>query len=113
MNPESIMRADRFVLDNNIWVSYLITRKEQKLIDIIADNDLTVFACDELFAEIRRVLNYPHLNKYDVDISYALKVVKGATVHYSIAYPIKRYIPLDENDNYLVGYHGLLLSIYS
>lgn len=56
------MRVDRFVFDNNIWVSYLITGKEQKLIDIIDDNDLTVFSCDELLAEIRRVLNYPHLS---------------------------------------------------
>jgi hypothetical protein len=37
------MRVDRFVFDNNIWVSYLISGNEQKLIDIIADNDLTVF----------------------------------------------------------------------
>jgi putative PIN family toxin of toxin-antitoxin system len=97
------MRVDRFVLDNNIWVSYLITGKEQKLIDIIADNGLTVFSCDELLAEVRRVLNYPHLKKYDVNVSYALKVVKGATTHYSIIYPIKRYIPLDENDDYLIA----------
>lgn len=97
------MRVDRFVLDNNIWVSYLITGKEQNLIDIIADNDLTIFSCDELFAEIRRVLNYPHLKKFDVNVSYALKVVKGATVHFTITYPIKRYVPLDENDDYLIA----------
>jgi putative PIN family toxin of toxin-antitoxin system len=103
MNPGKTMRVDRFVLDNNIWVSYLITGKEQKLIDIIADNDLTVFSCDELLAEIRRVLNYPHLKKFEVNVSYALKVVKGATVHYTITYPIKRYIPLDENDDYLIA----------
>lgn len=97
------MRVDRFVLDNNIWVSYLITGKEQKLVDIIADNDLTVFSCDELLTEIRRVLNYPHLKKFNINVSYALKVVKGATVHYSITYPIKRYIPSDENDDYLIA----------
>ena len=48
-----IMRINKFVLDNNIWVSYLITR---------------------------RVLTYPHLEKYDVDIQYALNVVKKATL---------------------------------
>jgi len=97
------MRVDRFVFDNNIWVSYLISGQEQKLIDIIADNDLTVFSCDELLTEIRRVLNYPHLRKYNVGVSYALKVVKAATVHYDLTYPIKRYIPLDPDDDYLIA----------
>jgi len=71
------MRVDRFVFDNNIWVSYLISGSEQKLIDIIADNDLTVFSCDELLTEIRR--------------------------RFDITYPIKRYIPLDPDDDYLIA----------
>lgn len=97
------MRVNRFVLDANIWVSYLITETEQKLIDIVADNDLTVFRCNELLMEIGRVLNYPHLKKYNVDVFYALRVVKGSTVPFEITYPIKRYIPTDENDNYLIA----------
>lgn len=97
------MRVDRFVLDNNIWISYLITKKEQKLIDIIADNDLIVFSCDELLIEVERVLRYPHLKKYRVNISYALKIVKTATVHYELAYPIKRYVRTDKDDDYLIA----------
>lgn len=62
------MRVNRFVLDANIWVSYLITETEQKLINIISDNDLIVFRCDELLVEIARVLTYPRLKKYNVDI---------------------------------------------
>ena len=69
MNPGKPMRANRFVLDANIWVSYLITETEQHLIDIIADNDLTVFRCEELLAEVVRVLQYPRLVKYDVNVS--------------------------------------------
>jgi predicted nucleic acid-binding protein len=60
------MRVNRFVLDANIWVSHLITGSEQKLIDTIVDNDLIVFRCDELLAEIARVLIYPRLKKYNV-----------------------------------------------
>jgi putative PIN family toxin of toxin-antitoxin system len=65
------MRVNRFVPDANIWVSYLITETEQHLIDIIADNDLTVFRCDELLAEVARVLRYSRLTRYNVDVSYA------------------------------------------
>jgi predicted nucleic acid-binding protein len=39
MNPVRSMPVNRFVLDANIWVSYLITETEQKLIDIFADNN--------------------------------------------------------------------------
>jgi putative PIN family toxin of toxin-antitoxin system len=91
------------VLDANIWVSYLITETEQKLINIISDNDLIVFRCDELLVEIARVLNYPRLKKYNVDIPYAIKLVRKATAPYELTYPIKRYIPTDKDDDYLIA----------
>lgn len=97
------MRINKFVLDNNIWVSYFIRANEQSLIDIINQNDLTVFCCDELLVEVERVLNYPHIKKYKVSIPYALKTVKTITTHYLLTYPIKRYIPADENDDYLIA----------
>ena len=103
MNQERNMRVDRFVLDNNIWISYFITGQEQKLVDIISDNDLTVFSCNELFEEMERVLNYTHLKKYNININYALRVVKSIAVNYTLDYPIKRYIPDDEADNYLIA----------
>lgn len=97
------MRVNRFVLDANIWISYLITETEQKLIDIIVDNDLIVFRCDELLVEIARVLNYPRLKKYNVDIPYAIKLVRKATAPYELTYPIKRYISTDKDDDYLIA----------
>jgi predicted nucleic acid-binding protein len=53
---ESNMRVNRFVLDNNIWVSYFITKNENKLIEIIERHDLTIYSCDELIRELRDVL---------------------------------------------------------
>jgi putative PIN family toxin of toxin-antitoxin system len=97
------MRIDRFVLDANIWVSYLITKTEQDLIDIIDSNDLTVFRCDELLTEITRVLKYPRLLPYNVNVPAALKLIKETTTHFDIAYPIKRYIPTDKDDDYIVA----------
>lgn len=97
------MRVDRFVLDNNIWISYIITKKEQKLINIISDNDLTIFCCSELLIEMERVLNYSHLEKYRVNVSYALKFVKAITVYFELSYPIKRYVRTDKDDDYLIA----------
>jgi uncharacterized protein len=97
------MRVNRFVFDTNIWVSYFITRSEHKLISIIVENNLTVFSCNELLDEISSVLAYPHLKKYNVDIRTATRTLKNATTHSHLSYPIKRYIPDDENDNYLIA----------
>ena len=62
---------------------------------------MTVFSCDELVQELRTVLNYPHLKKFEINISEAVRVLRSATIHFKITYPIKRYVPLDENDDYL------------
>lgn len=97
------MRIDRFVLDNNIWISYFITNRIHVLLEIINDNELTIFSCDELIVELRTVLNYPHLQKFRVNVAEAVRVLKGATVHYNITYPIKRYVPNDEDDDYLIA----------
>ena len=103
MNPVRSMRVNKFVLDNNIWVSYFITKRVLILLEIIDRHKLVVFSCDELLEEVKRVLNYPHLKKYKVDISSALKIVKGATTHCELLYPIKRYIPTDAADDYLIA----------
>ena len=97
------MRINRFVLDNNIWISYFITRQVDKLLWIIDKHELTVFSCDELIEELRLVLNYPHLKKFNVNVAEAVRVLKKATVHFKITYPIKRYIPTDEKDDYLIA----------
>lgn len=97
------MRIDRFVLDNNIWISYFITQKIERLLSVIDENDLTIFSCDELFNELRTVLGYPHLQKYKINIAEAVKVMRAATVHHTLAYPIRRYIPDDQQDDYLIA----------
>ncbi|SRR6185312_10998450 len=103
MRQERRMRINRFVLDTNIWISYFITQNQQKLIDIIANNDLIVFSCKELFEEFTRVLDYPHLKKFEVNIAKAKEIIKGASVLFELHYPIKRYIPDDEDDDYLIA----------
>jgi putative PIN family toxin of toxin-antitoxin system len=97
------MRISRFVLDNNIWISYFITKSEDKLLHIIEKYELTIYSCDELILELRAVLNYPHLKKFDVNVSEAVKILRKATVHFKLVYPIKRYIPQDQDDDYLIA----------
>ena len=97
------MRINRFVLDNNIWISYFITDRQQKIVDIINLHGLTVFCCDELIAEFTAVLKYKHIQKYRVNIPKAIRVLKDITTHFTITYPIKNYIPDDVKDNYVIA----------
>jgi putative PIN family toxin of toxin-antitoxin system len=97
------MRKNRFVLDNNIWISYFITNKYQRVIDIIDLYEIAVFSCDELVEEFKSVLTYKHLAKYNVNIPKAIKLLKDITTHFELSYPLKNYIPEDTDDNYIIA----------
>lgn len=97
------MRVKRFVLDTNIWVSYIITGKENDLLRIKIENRLTIFVCDELLKELQRVLEYPQLRKYKINAKEAIRFVKNFTVHHELIYPIKNYLPADPDDNYVIA----------
>src|SRR5580765_6133383 len=97
------MRSDRFVLDNNIWISYFITNNQQKIIEIINLYEISVFSCDELMKEFSTVLKYERLKKFNINIPKAVKLLQKITTHFTINYPIKNYIPDDIDDNYVIA----------
>ncbi|MBS1644881.1 MAG: putative toxin-antitoxin system toxin component, PIN family [Bacteroidetes bacterium] len=97
------MKHKRFVLDTNVWISYFITHKIPKLSEIIDRNKISIFSCDELIVELKRVLSYQHLTVYKIDIKAAVRIVLDLTVHFELRYPIKHYIPGDDDDNYLIA----------
>lgn len=49
------------------------------------------------------MLAYPHLIKYHINVDEAIKYIKQIGVHFTLAQPIKSYIPADENDDYIVA----------
>jgi len=100
---ESSMRVNRFVLDNNIWVSYFISKNENTLIEIIERYELTIYSCDELIRELWDVLGREHLKEFGINVSEAVKIHRRATIRFKLNYPIKRYIPKDQDDDYLVA----------
>ncbi len=97
------MRVNRFVLNTNIWINYFITNNPQWIINIIDFYEIAVFCCDELIDEFITVLKYEHLQKYNVNIPKATKLLKEITTHFTITYPIKHYIPDNANDNYVIA----------
>lgn len=97
------MRINRFVLDANIRVSYFITNTYGYLYQIVSENKLSLFYCQELILELERVLNYDHIKKYSVNIKQSIQLIQQLATVFELTYPIKNYIPGDEKDNYIVA----------
>jgi predicted nucleic acid-binding protein len=81
------MRANKFVLDNNIWVSYFITKKENTLLGIIERYELTIYSCDELVRELQDVLGREQIKEYGINVSEAVKVHRKATIKFKRTTP--------------------------
>jgi putative PIN family toxin of toxin-antitoxin system len=97
------MRNKQFVLDPNIYISYFISRKQNYLAATILRYKIELVICDELIVEFKKVLRYPRLAKFSIDTRLAVKFLETTGTIYKLHYPIKRYIPQDENDDYLIA----------
>jgi len=58
------MQNEVFILDSNIWISYVITKRLDKLVALIYYHHLTVITSRHLIAEIQEVLSRPKFKKY-------------------------------------------------
>jgi uncharacterized protein len=97
------MRIKKYVFDTNILVSYIITNRQKYLQNIILSESIVIFYCNELLEEFSRVLTYPNLRKYNVDIKEAVNFIKSICLFHELEYPIKNYIPADKADNYIIA----------
>lgn len=52
------------ILDTNIWLSYIITKKLPDLVDLIYSNDLVLYGCQPLYDELEEVLGRKKFRKY-------------------------------------------------
>ena len=58
------MQANKYVLDCNVYISYIINGKLADLTEYIVLNDIEIIFCRELEAEIIDVLQRNHIKKY-------------------------------------------------
>jgi putative PIN family toxin of toxin-antitoxin system len=93
-------KLKRFVLDTNIWISYVINGELGWLSHYIIQNRLIIYASPMLFAEVRKVLQYARVKKYlSLPASLFLNVIASLVL-------IKDDIPMqinspDANDDYI------------
>jgi putative PIN family toxin of toxin-antitoxin system len=57
-------QKDRVIIDTNLWISFLLTKKSAKLDAIINDNKLTLLFSQELINEIIEVTQREKFRSY-------------------------------------------------
>jgi putative PIN family toxin of toxin-antitoxin system len=97
------MMVNKYVLDANIWLGYFISNRTGFLVKIVAERDITIYRCNELMEELKRIFGYRHIQKHNIDSDAAIKFIKSITPDKQLIYPVKNYVPGDKDDNYIVA----------
>src|SRR5690606_39484662 len=58
------MKNKKIILDTNLWISFLITKKFNQLDKLIENNNVTLIFSNELFEEFIDVVRRPKFKKY-------------------------------------------------
>ncbi len=96
------MKQEVIILDTNIWISYLLSKKYHHLIKLILDNHLEIVTCKYLVTEFTQVLQRKKFKKYigknevDEAVKIHLKICKF------IQLELKAKKLTDIKDNYLL-----------
>jgi putative PIN family toxin of toxin-antitoxin system len=99
------MQREVIILDSNIWISYLITRRLETLVELIQHHQLTILTSQHLIEEITEVLLRPKFKKY----------LKHSDIKEFIAIHIKlcQHIDTDESSTQLTDTKdNFLLNLY-
>jgi putative PIN family toxin of toxin-antitoxin system len=93
----------RIILDTNWWISLIIVRFQNKLASVINNPNIELISCDELEAEIKKVLAENKIRKYtDAQTTkefwyYYFEVVKYHKIKSSVI------LSRDKKDNFLLA----------
>lgn len=98
-----IRKANKIVIDTNIWISFLVGKHIARMEDIIFEHDLNILYSEELLDEIMSVINRPKFRKYfeETELNLIEEIFK--TVGNKINVKSKINICRDEKDNFLLS----------
>ncbi|AFL82419.1 putative toxin-antitoxin system toxin component, PIN family [Aequorivita sublithincola DSM 14238] len=95
--------SKKIIVDTNLWISFLITKKYQTLKKLIISNDIIILFSTQSISEFWDVSRRPHFKKFfsleDVNILFAVFKVYGIQIKPTSNLKICR----DEKDNFLLN----------
>ncbi len=97
------MRSKKIILDTNLWISFLISKKFNSIDNLIDNKKITLIFSDELISEFVEVVNRPKFEKYfsKNDIEKILDYFDQYGKLIKVKSDIK--ICRDEKDNFLLN----------
>ena len=94
---------DRIILDTNLWISFLISKKFHKLDSFILNNKVKLIFSQELLEEFITVINRPKFkkffNKKDINLLLELFDIYGELIDVKSVVNLCR----DPKDNFLLA----------
>ena len=97
------MRSKKIILDTNLWISFLISKKFNSIDNLIENKKITLIFSDELISEFVEVVNRPKFEKYfsknDIEIILDYFDQYGKLIKVKSDIKICR----DEKDNFLLN----------
>ena len=91
---------NRTVFDVNIWLSYFISGKSERIIDMKEYNDVFLYRSKELMAELKDVINRPKFARYFPDGTERYIEFVEQIADFFLTKPVFNQCP-DPKDNYL------------
>ncbi|MBX3165559.1 MAG: hypothetical protein KF900_13870 [Bacteroidetes bacterium] len=88
----------------NVLLRFFEKNRQDFFIDIITYFPKTKFYyCTELLEEFERILAYEELEKFELKIKPISKFIKAVFSEHKLKKPIKKRIPEDPKDDYLIA----------
>jgi hypothetical protein len=97
------MKANRVILDTNLWISLLITRKHEILERALNDGKIILIFSEKLLSEFNDVIKRPKFQKYfsDSEIQTLLNLIQEFSEFIEIRTTVN--LCRDEKDNFLLS----------
>lgn len=97
------MIKKKIILDTNLWISFLISKKFNQIDTLLADKKVTLVFSDELIEEFVEVVSRPKFKKYfsKEDIHKVLDCFEQFGILIKVTSDI--HLSRDEKDNFLLN----------
>lgn len=97
------MKSKRIILDTNLWISFLISKKLELIDGLISDGKIKLIFSKELINEFISVAKRPKFKKYfsDVDLKEILRLFDSYGILVNVEIEVNEC--RDEKDNFLLA----------
>jgi putative PIN family toxin of toxin-antitoxin system len=99
------MTGYKVIIDTNLWISLLIGKRISAMRDLCNSKQLSIYVCEDLMAEFRKVSSSPKIKKYVTQshIAATLELMESSTVKRKLKTSAVAATLRDAKDLYLLS----------